>query len=99
LAADATQAAAADASEQAVVIGTAAPPPLPAGATPCQPSTCPAFDANGSVTNVQGTDNPSQAGGYIIASGSAAAGAYPDLGGVPTLILPPVPISVGQVPK
>lgn len=93
----ATQAGTADAST--VVVGTAAPQQLPPGATPCQPSLCPSFDANGSVTNVQGTDNPTQAHGYVIASSPAAAGAYPNLSSIPTMILPSVPVSVGQVPK
>jgi hypothetical protein len=84
--------------EQAVTIGTPVATALPAGATPCQPSTCPPFSANGSVTNTRGSDDPTQANGYLVAPSQASAGGYPDLANLPTLILPAVSITVGNPP-
>jgi hypothetical protein len=83
---------------QPVTLGARVAAAPPAGATPCQPGICPPFSANGSVTNIQGSDNPTDAGGYLIAPGQAVSGGYPDLANLPTIILPAVPITVGVPP-
>jgi hypothetical protein len=71
---------------------------LPDGATPCQPGICPPFSANGSETNIQGSDNPTEAGGYLVAPDQAVTGGYPDLGHLPTIVLPAVPVTIGAPP-
>jgi len=50
------------------------------------------------VTNIQGSDDPSQANGYVVPSTQASTGGYPDLGNLPTLILPLTPVTVGVPP-
>jgi hypothetical protein len=50
------------------------------------------------VTNTQGSDDPTRANGYLVAPDQASAGGYPDLAKLPTLILPAVPITVGNAP-
>jgi hypothetical protein len=84
--------------DQPVTIGTRVATALPDGATPCQPGICPPFGANGSETNIQGSDNPTEAGGYLVAPDQAVAGGYPDLSHLPTIILPTVPVTVGVPP-
>jgi hypothetical protein len=83
---------------QPVTIGTRAAAALPDGATPCDPGICPPFSANGSVTNIQGSDNPTAAHAYLVAPDHVAPGGYPDLANLPTIVLPAVPVSVGVPP-
>jgi hypothetical protein len=81
-----------------VVTGISETTEVPDGATACQPGICPAFAANGSVTNTLGTDDPSAAHAYLLAAGGATSGVYPDLGNLPTVILPAVPVTVTEDP-
>jgi len=81
-----------------VTLGAPVAVDLPAGATPCQPSICPAFASNGSVTNTQGTDDPSAARAYLFAGSGPSGAAYPDLGGLPTMVLPTAPLTIVEAP-
>lgn len=94
-----TTGAGADATASAVTTGAPPSIDLPDGATACQPSTCPGFASNGSVTNTEGTDNPTAAHGYLLPGGASVSGAYPDLGRLPTLILPLAPVTVAAAPN
>ncbi|WP_036166665.1 hypothetical protein [Massilia sp. 9096] len=94
--AGATMAASAAAPASALTLGDPVAVDLPEGATACQPSTCPAFAVNGSVTNTQGADDPSAAHGYLLPPDGLASGGYPDFGNLPTMILPSVAVTVGE---
>jgi hypothetical protein len=69
---------------------------LPPGAVACQPSMCRAFAVNGSVTNTYGADDPTAAHAYVLPGDSPVAGAYPDLGRLPTMVIPALAVVVGE---
>jgi hypothetical protein len=75
------------------------PAELPEGAVACQPSTCPAFAVNGSVTNIQGAEDPTAAHAYLLPATGAVGGPYPDLGNLPTMVIPAVVVTVGEAPQ
>jgi hypothetical protein len=75
------------------------PAELPEGAVACQPSTCPAFAVNGSVTNIQGAEDPTAAHAYLLPATGAVGGPYPDLGNLPTMVIPAVAVTVGEAPQ
>lgn len=83
----------------AVTLAAQASVELPPGAVLCQPSICPAFAANGSVTNTYGADNPTAAHAYMLPASGAAAGDYPDLGNLPTVVMPALAIVVNEAPQ
>jgi hypothetical protein len=82
----------------AVTLAAQASVELPPGAVLCQPSICPAFAANGSVTNTYGADNPTAAHAYMLPASGTVAGNYPDLGNLPTVVMPALAIVVNEAP-